>query len=194
MFLWGVMLTDAQVYCMTSMIYLFRPSLTAKAIYKKTAEAKLYIFIIYMIFFIKICIYSFHVWLLKTHVEAPVYGSIVLAGVLLKIGRYRLIRLIEIYYKVRVKYGYIIFRVRIIVWLWENYCGNFVFSSDIKRIPYSFIVHINLMLCRLLTFYIYSRNIRKVCNDNFSWTVFFRDILYSKFILWAIGRGDSCYF
>ena len=35
------MLTDAQVYCMTSMIYLFRPSLTAKAIYRKTAEAKL---------------------------------------------------------------------------------------------------------------------------------------------------------
>jgi len=36
------MLTDAQVYCITSMIYLFRPSLTAKAIYKKTAETKLY--------------------------------------------------------------------------------------------------------------------------------------------------------
>ena len=34
------MLTDAQVYCMTSMIYLFRPPLTAKAIYRKTAEAK----------------------------------------------------------------------------------------------------------------------------------------------------------
>ena len=39
---YGVMLTDAQVYCMTSMIYLFRPPLTAKAIYRKTAEAKLY--------------------------------------------------------------------------------------------------------------------------------------------------------
>jgi len=32
------MLTDAQVYCMTSMIYLFRAPLTAKAIYRKTAE------------------------------------------------------------------------------------------------------------------------------------------------------------
>jgi len=40
------MLTDAQVYCLTSMIYLFRPPLTAKAvsIYRKTAEAKLYIY------------------------------------------------------------------------------------------------------------------------------------------------------
>jgi len=35
------MLTDAQVYCMTSMIYLFRPPLTAKAIYRKTAEANI---------------------------------------------------------------------------------------------------------------------------------------------------------
>ena len=41
MFLNGVMLTDVQVYCMTSMIYLFQ--LTAKAIYRKMAEAKLYI-------------------------------------------------------------------------------------------------------------------------------------------------------
>ena len=33
------MLTDAQVYCMTSIIYLFRAPITAKAIYRKTAEA-----------------------------------------------------------------------------------------------------------------------------------------------------------
>jgi len=41
-YFYGVMLTDAQVYCMTSMIYLFRLPLTAKAVYRKTAEAKLY--------------------------------------------------------------------------------------------------------------------------------------------------------
>jgi len=40
------MLTDAQIYCMTSMIYLFQPPLTAKAIYKKTAEAKLYLILL----------------------------------------------------------------------------------------------------------------------------------------------------
>jgi len=38
--------------------------------------------IIYIAFFIKIPIYLFHVWLPKAHVEAPVYGSIVLAGVI----------------------------------------------------------------------------------------------------------------
>jgi len=37
-----------------------------------------------------------------------------LFGVLLKIGKYGLIRLIEIFYKVGIKYGYIIFRIGII--------------------------------------------------------------------------------
>ncbi|KYN31438.1 hypothetical protein ALC56_14319, partial [Trachymyrmex septentrionalis] len=36
----------------------------------------------------------------------PVYGSIILAGVLLKMGRYELICFIEIFYAVDVKYRY----------------------------------------------------------------------------------------
>jgi len=58
---------------------------------------------------------------------------------------------------------------------------------DIKRILFIRSSY-NLMLCRLIIFY--KVGMLERFNDNFSWTVFFRDILYSKFRL----RRCGCYF
>lgn len=49
-------------------------------------------------FLVRVCIFLIflvHLWLPRGHVEAPVSGSMVLAGVLLKLGGYGLLHLCE---------------------------------------------------------------------------------------------------
>lgn len=109
----------------------------------------LYLFINF-VFFIKIPIYFVHLWLPKAHVEAPIAGSMILAGIILKLGGYGLIRLIVLFIEIGIKIN--------IYFIILSLIGGFFISlicmcqSDLKSlIAYSSVAHIGLVLSGILT-------------------------------------------
>ena len=93
-------------------------------------------------FLVKLPIFLFHIWLPKAHVEAPVFGSIFLAGTLLKLGGVGFIRfLVYINFPVIHKFLVVSLISLIYVGIVCSYAG------DIKIIiAYSSVAHIALAL------------------------------------------------
>src|SRR4029453_5093729 len=57
------------------------------------ADLQFWIFLAFFVgFAIKVPMFPFHTWLPAAHVEAPTAGSVILAGVLLKMGTYGFVR------------------------------------------------------------------------------------------------------
>jgi len=92
-------------------------------------------------FIVKTPIYIVHVWLPKAHVEAPVAGRIVLAGVLLKLGRYGLFIFCPLI-------SHYILLIYLIISLLGRILGSYICTRqwDRKRlIAYSSVVHIGVV-------------------------------------------------
>jgi NADH-ubiquinone oxidoreductase chain 4 len=102
------------------------------------------------VFFIKIPMFFVHLWLPKAHVEAPVSGSIILAGIMLKLGGYGLMRLIIIFSFIGMKINLFFISLRLVGGLFVSLiCLR---QRDMKSlIAYSSVAHIGLVLSGIIT-------------------------------------------
>lgn len=99
---------------------------------------------------IKLPVYGLHSWLPKAHVEAPVVGSMILAGILLKLGGFGLVRLENFVFIFR------LLSLAIVVWVilgrvLARFSG--VRRRDLKAIvAYSSVVHMRLLFLGVCVF------------------------------------------
>nr|WEI30811.1 NADH dehydrogenase subunit 4 [Rhipicephalus turanicus] len=118
-------------------------------------EMGLIFFFMVLGFLVKIPMFLFHLWLPKAHVEAPIAGSMILAGVLLKLGFYGLYRFKSFFFLDLLKFSFML----IIVSMWgavliSIYC---LYQYDIKSlIAYSSVSHMGITLAGSITFQLHS--------------------------------------
>nr|QRV62643.1 NADH dehydrogenase subunit 4 [Stictonectes escheri] len=96
-------------------------------------------------FLVKMPMYMVHLWLPKAHVEAPVSGSMILAGILLKLGGYGLLRVMVLFTNLVKIYSSLFISISLL--------GGFLVSlvclrqTDLKiLIAYSSVAHMGMVL------------------------------------------------
>jgi len=102
-------------------------------------------------FAVKVPMVPFHLWLPEAHVEAPTAGSVLLAGILLKLGRYGMVRfLLGLFPAATLYFMPILFTFSIIAVIYTSLTA--LRQRDIKRvIAYASVAHINITLVGLFS-------------------------------------------
>lgn len=122
-----------------------------------TFNFQLFLWIFFFIgFAVKVPLVPLHTWLPEAHVEAPTIGSIILAGLLLKIGTFGMIRFMFPFLNfASVTFQPLIFTVSII----SIYHASLIAlrQFDLKKIiAYSSIAHMGFVILGLFSFNIFS--------------------------------------
>uniref|UniRef100_A0A977JP66 NADH-ubiquinone oxidoreductase chain 4 n=1 Tax=Coccotorus chaoi TaxID=2978103 RepID=A0A977JP66_9CUCU len=134
---------------MGGLVWLYKNTYTLDFYFFMESNSLLLYLCMNMIFFVKIPMYMIHLWLPKAHVEAPISGSMILAGVMLKLGGYGLLRVVKIFSEINSNINFIFITISLI--------GGIIISlvcvrqSDMKMlIAYSSVSHMGLALSGML--------------------------------------------
>nr|QWZ46357.1 NADH dehydrogenase subunit 4 [Pelecyphorus contortus] len=140
----------ASLPMMISIFYCYMRFGSLHFFYLGAADNLLIYLLINMVFFIKIPMFFVHLWLPKAHVEAPVSGSMILAGIMLKLGGYGMMRLMTMFLCIGLSINLFFVSLSLIGGLYISLvCLR---QSDMKSlIAYSSVAHMGLVLSGVMT-------------------------------------------
>jgi NADH-quinone oxidoreductase subunit M len=102
-------------------------------------------------FAIKVPLFPFHTWLPDAHVEAPTAGSVILAGVLLKMGTYGFLRFcLPLFPDASLTFGPLIFALAVVGIVYGAWVSTV--QPDLKKlVAYSSVSHLGFVMLGVFT-------------------------------------------
>jgi proton-translocating NADH-quinone oxidoreductase chain M len=115
-------------------------------------EQKFLWFAFFLSFASKVPMVPVHLWLPEAHVEAPTAGSVILAGVLLKLGTYGFIRFsLPLFPQASFFFAPLVYTIAAIGIVYTSFTA--IRQTDFKRIiAYTSIAHMNLVILGIFSF------------------------------------------
>ena len=100
----------------------------------------------------KVPMVPMHIWLPEAHVEAPTAGSVILAGVLLKLGTYGIIRFsFPLFPEASFYFTPLVYSIAVIGVIYTSFTA--IRQTDFKRIiAYTSVAHMNLVIVGIFSF------------------------------------------
>jgi len=142
---------------LTGMLYMYSITGTFNMeyllVWSFTFDEQIWLWLAFFLSFAsKVPMFPFHIWLPEAHVEAPTVGSVLLAGILLKLGVYGFLRFsLTLFPDASLFFSPLIYLLAVIGIIFTSLSA--IRQTDLKRIiAYSSIAHMNLVVLGIFSF------------------------------------------